>query len=134
MASADSLRFLLHHEEGPKWTEAQGFREEIDNPERKGRSREEGEEQRGTGGADRDGSVGAWEGCDGKGVWHTQAALLSREAPEVPVLARPLRQAPRSVTRTTLLGLPGLLWLLPGLGKGVGSGELMPGATVLQRH
>ena len=53
---------------------------------------------------------------------------------EVPVLARSLRQAQRSVTRTTLLDLPGLLWLLPGLGKGVGSGELMPGATVLQRH
>lgn len=37
--------------------------------------------QRGRGGAERDGNVGAWEGCDGKGVWHTQAALLSREAP-----------------------------------------------------
>ena len=83
MASADSLHFLLHHEEGPKWTEAQGFREEMDNPERKGRSRE------------------------GQGVWGpgraamgkeggTQVAPLSREAPgEVPVLARSLRQPHR---------------------------------------
>lgn len=75
MASAVSLRFLLHHEDGPEWTEAQGFREEIDNPERKGRSRE-GQGAWGPGRA----SMGKEGG--------THVAPLSREAPgEVPVLA-----------------------------------------------
>lgn len=66
LASADSLRFLLHHEEGPKWTEAQGFREEIDNPERKGRSRE-GRECGGLGGL-------RWEGS----VAHTGGTVVQR--------------------------------------------------------
>ena len=122
LPSAVSLCFLLHHEEGLKWTEAQGSREERDNPERKGRSREG------------QGVCGPGRAAMGK-EGGTQVAPSPRAGPgEVPAPEWSLRQPHHSVAQTTLLDLPGLLWLIPGFGKGMDSGELMPGATVVQRH
>ena len=90
--------------------------------------------QRGRGGAERDRERGGLGGLR----WERRAAHMWHRCPERPLGRCQSSRDPwdnrTTLTRTALLDLPGLLWLLLGLWKGMDSGELMPGAAVLQRH